>query len=250
MSVTSLMSEASRSGFNTLLSSETTAAVPRISAAQMLAAPENEALLEIWNSPGDPTAYVGKRVAVVATDGVEEIELTTILHFFKTNGASVHLVSPKKPSYPAFLGLQLPAVRETHILTIRYIENGGWIAFDRVLDDVEASSYDAFIVPGGCWNPDSLRADSLAINLLKKAASLGKIVAAICHGPWVLSDAGLLKGKRATAWWSTRPDLENAGATFVDEAVVVDGAVVTSRAPTDLAPFVHAIGKLLSGGSE
>lgn len=231
--------------FKTLLATETSAAIPRISTAQMLDAPENKALLDIWTTAGDPATFAGTRVAVISTDGVEEIELTTILHFFRTHGATVHLISPRKPAYPAFLGLQIPEVRETHILTIRYIETSGWIAFDKTLDDVEASSYDAFIVPGGTWNPDTLRAEPLAIDLLRKAASAGKIVAAICHGPWVLSDAGLLKGKRATAWWSTRPDLENAGATFVDEAVVVDGKIVTSRAPIDLAPFVKAIGTLL-----
>jgi protease I len=230
-----------------LLTTETSAAVPRISAAQLLDAPENKALMELWTElPNDASVYANRKIAVIATDGVEEIELTTILHYFKSRGAAVDLISPKKPNYPAYLGLQIPEQRATHILTIHYIETAGWIPFDKTIDDVAASQYDAFIIPGGSWNPDALRAEPKATRLMNKAAEAGKIVAAICHGPWVLSDAGVLKGKRATAWWSIRPDLENAGATYLDEAVVVDGNFVTSRAPIDLAPFVEAIGGLLT----
>lgn len=235
------------SPYQALLAAETSAAHPRISAAQMLDAPENAALRQIWTeAPGNPALYAGKRIVVIATDGVEEIELTTILHFFKARGAVIHLAAPKKPRYPAYHGMQIPAVRETHILTIHYIETAGWVAFDKTVDEVEVSDYDAFIVPGGAWNPDTLRSDVQVRKLLQDAAAAGKILAAICHGPWVLSDAGLLKGKRATAWWSTQPDLENAGATYVDTPVVVDGDTVTSRAPIDLAPFVQAVGERLS----
>lgn len=213
----------------------------------MLEAPENAELRTIWTDPpADPSAFVGKRIGVIATDGVEEIELTTVLHFFRTRGATVDVVAPKKPSYPTFLGLQIPDIRATHILTIHFIETAGWVAFDKIVGEVDATTYDAFVVPGGTWNPDTLRADGDVRKLLQDAAEAGKIVAAICHGPWVLSDAGLLKGKNATAWWSTQPDLEGAGATFVDAPVVVDGNIVTSRAPIDLAPFVKAIGELLS----
>ena len=233
--------------FQALLATETSAALPRISAAQMLDAPENLALKKIWTeAPQDPHAYAGKRIGVIATDGVEEIELTTVLHFFKARGADIQLIAPRKPSFPAFLGMQIPAVRESHILTIHYIETAGWIAFDKTVDEVSAGDYDAFIIPGGAWNPDALRSDLQVRALLQKAASGGKVVAAICHGPWVLSDAGLLKGKKATAWWSTRPDLEHAGATFMDVPVVVDKNVVTSRAPIDLADFVHAIGERIA----
>ncbi len=238
------------SPFQALLASEASPAFPRISAAQLLDAPENAALRQIWTeAPTDPKAFAGKRIGVIATDGVEEIELTTILHFFKQRGAEIDLISPKMPSYPAYLGLQTPAIRGTHILTIRFIETAGWIAFDKTVDAVDEPSYDAFIVPGGSWNPDTLRADLQVRALLQKAAAAGKIIGAICHGPWVLADAGLLKGKRVTAWWSTRPDLEGAGATYSDEPVVVDGKFVTSRAPIDLAPFVHAIGDELSGNA-
>ena len=155
------------------------------------------------------------------------------------------MIAPKKPSYPDFLGLQIPAVRETHIMTITFIATGGWIRFDRHLEDASAKDYDAVIIPGGVWNPDTLRGDAKAIGFVQKAAATGRIVAAICHGPWVLSDAGLTRGKRATGWWSIKPDLENAGATFIDEPAITDGKIVTARAPIDLAAFVHAIDALL-----
>lgn len=123
------------------------------------------------------------------------------------------------------------------------------MAFDKTVDEVNVNQYDAFIVPGGSWNPDALRADPKVTRLIARAAEAGKIVAAICHGPWVLSDAGVLKGRRATAWWATKPDIENAGAIYLDEPVVVDGNVITSRAPIDLAPFVYAVTSLLEAAA-
>jgi protease I len=167
-----------------LMSTETSAALPRISAAQLLDAPENKPLREIWtDTPTDPAEFAGKKIAVISTDGVEEIELTTVLHYFKSRGASVDLIAPKKPSYPNFLGLQIPEQRATHIVTIHYIETAGWIAFDNTLDQVGVADYDAFIIPGGSWNPDALRADSKVTGLISAAAKAGKVVAAICHGP-------------------------------------------------------------------
>ena len=229
-----------------LLNVEASASLPRLSSAMMLDAPENREIRDIWMSPPDnPSLHSGRRVAVLATDGVEEIELTTVIHYFRSCGAKVDLIAPKKPSFPDFLGLQVPVVRETHILTINYIATGGWIGIDRHLEDVSADDYDAVIIPGGAWNPDILRADANAIGFVQAAAAAGKIVAAICHGPWVLSDAGLTRGKRATGWASIKPDLENAGATFVDEPAVTDGKLVTARGPIDLAAFVQAIDRLL-----
>lgn len=235
------------SSLQVLLTTESSPTLPRLSTTQLLNAPENGALLNLWTEPpNNPSQFTGKQIAVLSTDGVEEIELTTILHYFRTRGALVHLVAPQRPSYPAYLGIQIPIQRTTQILTVHYIDTAGWIAFDKTLDEVSASEYDAFIVPGGSWNPDALRAEPNATRLLSEASRAGKIVAAVCHGPWVLSDAGVLKGKCATGWWAMRPDLENAGATYLDEAVVVDGNIVTSRGPIDLAPFVEAIGKILN----
>jgi protease I len=212
----------------------------------MLDAPENSAIRDIWVlTPDNPKLHAGRRIAVIATDGVEEIELNTVLHYYRSRGAQVDLIAPKKPNYPYSLGLQIPAVRETHILTITFIAPGGWVKFDRLLDDASAKDYDVVIVPGGVWNPDSLRNDPKVISFVQVAAAAGKIVAALCHGPWILSDAGLTRGKRATGWWAIKPDLENAGATYVDEPAVTDGKIVTSRAPIDLAAFVQAIDAVL-----
>jgi protease I len=234
------------SPFRALLSLEASPALPRLSNAQMLDAPENRAIRDIWVlAPDDASLHAGRKIAVIATDGVEEIELTTVLHYFRSRGARVDLVAPEVPSYPDFLGVQVPAIRATHILTITFIAPGGWIKFDRHLDEVTANDYDVVIIPGGVWNPDSLRNDAKVIDFVRAAAAANKIVSAICHGPWILSDAGLLRGKRAAGWWAIKPDLENAGASFVDEPAVTDGRIVTARAPIDLAAFVHAIDALL-----
>src|ERR1700710_1119278 len=140
-----------------LLNVEASASVPRLSNAQMLDAPQNSAIRDIWLLPPDnPNLHAGRKVAVVATDGVEEIELTTVLHYFRSRGAQVDLIAPKKPSNPYFHGIQIPAVRETHIMTITFIATGGWIRFDRHLDDASAKDYDVVIIdvviiPGGVW---------------------------------------------------------------------------------------------------
>ncbi len=229
-----------------LLNVEASASVLKLSNAQMLEAPENSAIRDIWLLPPDnPHLHVGRKVAVVATDGVEEIELNTVLHYFRSRGAHVDLIAPQKPSYPDFFGIQIPVVRETHIMTITFIATGGWVRFDRLLEEASAKDYDLVIIPGGTWSPDSLRGDAKAIAFVQAAAAAGKIVAAICHGPWVLSDAGLTRGKRATGWWTIKPDLVNAGATYIDEPAITDGKIVTARAPIDLAAFVHAIDNLL-----
>src|ERR1700744_5991151 len=193
------------SSFRALLNLEASASVLRLSNAQMLDAPENSEIRDIWLLPPDnPKLHAGRRVAVVATDGIEEIELNTVLYYFRSRGAQVDLIAPKKPSYPDFFGLQIPAVRETHIMTITFIATGGWIKFDRHLGDASGKDYDVVIVPGGVWNPDTLRNDARATPFVQEAAAAGKIVAAVCHGPWVLSDAGLTRGKRATGWWSIK----------------------------------------------
>jgi protease I len=230
-----------------LLDVEASTPLPRLSSALMLDAPENREIRDIWLLPPDnPSLHAGRKVAVVATDGVEEIELTTVMHYFRSRGAELDLIAPKKPSYRDFLGLQVPVVRETHILTINFVATSGWIKFDRLLENASAADYDVVVVPGGVWNPDTLRNDPNAIGFVRAAAAAGaKIVTAICHGPWVLSDAGLIRGKRATGWWSIKPDLENAGATFIDEPAVTDGKIITARAPIDLAAFVRAIDNLL-----
>jgi protease I len=234
--------------YTALLHSEGTPIAPRISTPFLLAQPENAELRELLTrTPGERRLYAGKRVAVVSTDGVEEIELTATLQYFRDRGAIVHLLAPGRPEYPARFGVQIPAIRDTHILTIRYMDFGGWIAFDRKVEEATAADYDAAIVPGGVWNPDTLRANPHALAFLKAMAQAGKPTAAICHGPWVLIDAGLLRNKRATCWWSMQKDLTGAGATFVDEAAVVDGNIITARCPGDIPAFLSAIGAQLVG---
>src|SRR5258708_12893397 len=174
----------------------------------MLDAPENSAIRDIWLLPADnPKLHAGRKVAVVATDGVEEIELNTVLHYFRSRGAQVDLIAPKKPSYPYFLGLQIPAVRETHIMTITFIATGGWIRFDRHLEDASAKDYDVVIVPGGVWNPDTLRGDAKATAFVQEAAAADKIVAATCHLPWPRSHAHLTRGNRSPGCPDAHPSL-------------------------------------------
>src|ERR1700733_4156997 len=131
------------SPFRALLNLEASASVLKLSSAQICDATQNNAIRDIWLLPPDnPRLHAGRRVAVVATDGIEEIELNTVLYYFRSRGAQVDLISPKKPSYPDFLGLQIPAVRETHIMTITFIATGGWIKFDRHLGDASGKDYD------------------------------------------------------------------------------------------------------------
>src|SRR3979490_55009 len=154
-----------------LLNVEASASLPRLSNAQMLDAPENSAIRDIWVLPPDkPKLHAGRKVAVVATDGVEEIELTTVLHYFRSRGAQVDLIAPKKPSSPDFLGLQTPPLRETHIMTITFIATGGWIRFDRHLQDASAKDYDVVIIPGGGWNPHTLRNHAKAMRFVQEGA--------------------------------------------------------------------------------
>src|SRR6202020_3355016 len=128
-----------------LLNVEASASVLKLSNAQMLDAPQNSAIRDIWLLPPDnPDLHAGRKVAVIATDGVEEIELTTVMHYFRSCGAHLDLIAPKKPAYPDYLGLQIPAVRETHILTINFVATSGWIRFARHLEDVAAQDMDVW----------------------------------------------------------------------------------------------------------
>src|ERR1700720_1711978 len=165
-----------------LLNVEASASVPKLSNAQMLDAPENSAIRDIWLMPPDnPALHAGRKVAVVATDGVEEIELTTVLHYFRSRGAQVDLIAPKKPSYPDFLGLQIPAVRETHIMTITFIATGGWIRFDRHLEDASAKDYDVLIslkTLGTGNGPSKPRLSAVTVRAARSAYEAGSGITA------------------------------------------------------------------------
>jgi protease I len=120
-------------------------------------------------------------------------------------------------------------------------EPGRWIAPDLTIEEVRPDDYDALLLPGGVGNPDHLRMNGKAVQLVRDFVQSGKPVAAICHGPWLLVEADALRGRRATAWASIRTDLRNAGATVVDEAAVTDGNIVTSRKPDDVPAFTEAL---------
>jgi protease I len=164
-------------------------------------------------------------VLIMATDGFEQSELFGPLEILIGRGAEVRLASPSASPIQATV-LDDP---------------GKVIRPDLTIAEAKAEDFDALLLPGGVRNPDTLRADAGAIALIRAFAEAGKPIAAICHGPWLLVEADLLRGRRATCWRSIRTDLANAGATVVDEAAVTDGNIVTSRMPGDVAAFTDAL---------
>jgi protease I len=167
----------------------------------------------------------GKHVAIVATDGFEQSELTQPLDALRAAGARVDVVSPKNG---AIQGMQ-------------HHDKGDKIKVDRTLGTVKPEEYDALVLPGGVANPDALRIDEQAVRFVQHFVDSGKPIAAICHGPWTLIETGCVTGKKMTSWPSLRSDLTNAGAKWVDEQVVRDGTLVTSRKPDDLPAFCKEI---------
>jgi protease I len=165
------------------------------------------------------------RVLIIATDGFEEWELFGPREILQKRGADVALASLKRDPIQATV----------------HDNPGKTIAPDLTVDEAKADDFDALILPGGVRNPDTLRLHGNVIALIRDFARQGKPVAAICHGPWLLVEADLLRGKTATSWPSIRTDLRNAGANVVDQAVVVDGNIVTSRNPDDVEPFSNAV---------
>ncbi|MFK7769739.1 MAG: type 1 glutamine amidotransferase domain-containing protein [Mariniblastus sp.] len=219
---------------------------PSLDTNRLLSYPDdaNRALLAFLEREEDAKKLVGKRIAILSTDGVEEVELTIPLQKLREMGATVDVVSPESADIPP-LGIMMPSVRKSHIMTIRFIEPAGWHPVNVWLADADPMSYDAVIIPGGAWNPDLLRGNPAALKFVQDMDGAGKLICAICHGPQVLISAGLVSGKKATSWPLMLVDLENAGAELVDEPVVVDGRLVTSRGPLDLPNFVNSIADLL-----
>lgn len=163
----------------------------------------------------------GKKVAVLATDGFEQVELEKPVAALRDAGAQVEIIAPKAGQ----------------ILGFHHHDKGDAFDVDRTLADANPADYHALMLPGGVINPDALRLEPAAIDFIAAFVRAKKPIAAICHGPWTLIDAGGVDGKRMTSWPSLRTDLTNAGATWVDETVVVDGGLVTSRNPDDLPAF-------------
>jgi protease I len=163
----------------------------------------------------------GRTVAVLATDGFEQVELTEPVRALKEAGAKVQVVSPKPGEIQGW----------------KHHDKGDKVKVDIALSSAEPASYDALVLPGGVINPDALRLEEKAIAFVRHFVEAKKPIAAICHGPWTLINAGAVKGKKMTSWPSLQVDLRNAGATWVDEPVVVDDGLVTSRKPDDLPKF-------------
>src|SRR3954470_4636489 len=167
-----------------------------------------------------------RRVAILAADGVERVELEQPRQAVEDAGAHVELLS----------------IRDGEIAARNNdLEDAGTFTVDRLVADASVDDYDALLLPGGTVNPDKLRMDERAVDFVRDFFDSGKPVASICHGPWTLLEAGVLSGRRVTSFPSLRTDLRNAGATVVDAQVVVDGGLVTSRSPDDLPAFCEKI---------
>ncbi len=167
----------------------------------------------------------GKRIAFLATDGVEQIELTEPWKAVEKAGAEPVLIA----SEPG------------EILGLNHIDKGDKFQVDETTGDVNAGDFDALVLPGGVVNADAIRMDEDAVVFVRDFFLAGKPVGVICHGPWILVEAGVLEGRTITSWPSVRTDIENAGATWIDEQCHVDKGLVSSRKPDDLPAFCSKI---------
>ncbi|EJE4199119.1 intracellular protease, PfpI family protein [Vibrio cholerae] len=220
----------------------TTAYVPTLDTVKLITADGdlNKELKEFMLKTHTNNVLKNKRIAILATDGVEELEILVPLNYLRESGADVTIVSPRRINYPESFGLKIPEYRSTHIMTVRLMENSGWLKIDKFIDEVSANDFDGLVLPGGAWNPDFLRTDINAQNLVKSIVKSNKPLATICHGPLVLINADLVKGKNITGYWAIMKDLENAGAIVKDEPVVIDGNLLSSRFPYDLPRLMNA----------
>ena len=173
----------------------------------------------------------GRRIAVLAVDGFELVELVVPVAAMRLAGATVDVIS----------------IHSGHIRGMNLHEPGKRVKVDLTLDQAKPSEFDALLIPGGFVNPDLLRQSAAARQFVRTFGESGKPIASLCHGPWVLASAGLLQGRRLTSWPGLRDDLINAGATWLNEPLVHDGNLITSRGPQDLKPFVTAIIRHFAG---
>ena len=169
----------------------------------------------------------GRKVAILATNGVEQVELVEPRKALDAAGAVTHLISPK----------------EGAIQGMNHDEKGDMLPVDQPLSKVHASEYDALLLPGGVANPDALRMDQAAVQFVREFMLSEKPVAAICHGPWLLVEAGAVSGRTLTSWPSLKTDIRNAGGQWVDQPVSIDDRLITSRKPADIPAFSAAIVK-------
>jgi len=178
------------------------------------------------------TTLSGKTIAFLATDGVEQVELTEPWRAVEDAGGTAELVAPKAGQIQGF----------------DHDDKGDTFTVDRVVAEADADSYDGLVLPGGTKNPDRLRTDKGAVDFVRAFVDAGKPIGVICHGPWTLVEADAVRGRTLTSWPSLQTDLRNAGADWVDEEVVVDANLVSSRGPDDLPAFCAAAVERLAGG--
>lgn len=176
----------------------------------------------------------GLKVAILVTDGFEEVEMVKPRRALDEAGAETRIVSPKSSSVRSW----------------SFTEWSAEYPVDITLDEARAQDFEALLLPGGVMNPDKLRIEPKAVAFVKAFFDANKPVAVICHGPWTLIEAGAASGKKITSWPSVKSDLRNAGAKWVDEEVVVDGNLVSSRKPDDILAFNREMVKLFSSGQK
>ncbi len=182
----------------------------------------------------DTEPLASRRILIMATDGFEQSELEVPLERFQDAGAEIDIASIEMGDITGW-------------------DEDDWgddIEVDLKISEVSIDAYDALILPGGQINPDLLRVEEEAVALIRDFAATGKPIAAICHAPWLLIEAGLAQGRRLTSYKSIRTDVANAGATVVDETVVIDGNIITSRCPDDLEAFCDAVIKKLTEAAD
>lgn len=173
----------------------------------------------------------GKKVAILAADMFERVELEEPRKALEDAGAEVEIVS----------------IHNGEIKGFDHFDPAGTAQVDRTIDEVSPDDFDALMIPGGVGNPDQLRGDENVVSFVREFHAAGKPMAVICHGPWVLVEAGVVRGKRVTSWPTLETDIRNAGGDWVDDEVVVDGDLVTSRKPDDIPAFTREMTRLFSG---
>jgi protease I len=173
----------------------------------------------------------GKKVAILAADMFERVELEEPRKALEDAGAEVEVVS----------------IEDGEIKGFDHFDPSNTVKVDHTVDEVSPDDYDALLVPGGVGNPDQLRGDENAVSFVRGFHEAGKPMAVICHGPWVLVESGVVRGKRVTSWPTLETDIRNAGGEWTDEEVVVDGNIVTSRKPDDIPAFIREMLRIFSG---
>jgi protease I len=173
----------------------------------------------------------GKKVAILAADMFEKVELEEPRKALEDAGAAVEVIS----------------IHDGEIQGFDHFDPADTVQVDHTVEEVSPDDYDALLIPGGVGNPDQLRGDENAVSFVQEFHRAGKPMAVICHGPWVLVEAGAVRGKRVTSWPTLETDIRNAGGDWVDQEVVVDGNLVTSRKPDDIPAFNREMLRIFSG---